>query len=180
MSRIGRLPVTVPAGVNVSVDEDNTVHVNGPKGELSQKIHKDMKVTVDGNVIKVERPSDQKMHASLHGLSRSLIANMVNGVTSGFEKKLQIIGVGYKASLSGTKLVLNVGYSHPVEIEAPQGIKFEVPTPDKVSVKGIDRQLVGAIAAKIREVRSPEPYKGKGIRYENEYVIHKEGKTGKK
>lgn len=180
MSRIGRLPVTIPAGVNVSVEEDNTVHVKGPKGELSQKIHKDMKVTVDGNVIKVERPSDEKMHASLHGLSRSLIANMVNGVTGGFEKKLQIIGVGYKATLSGSKLVLNVGYSHPVEIDPPEGIKFEVPTPDKINIKGIDRQLVGAIAAKIRDVRSPEPYKGKGIRYENEYVIHKEGKTGKK
>lgn len=180
MSRIGKLPVTIPEGVNVSVDESNIVYVKGPKGQLSQKIHRDMKVVVDGNVLKVERPSDEKMHAALHGLSRSLIANMVNGVTTGFEKKLQIIGVGYKASLSGSKLVLNVGYSHPVEIDPPEGIKFEVPTPDKVSIKGIDRQLVGAIAAKVREVRTPEPYKGKGIRYENEYVIRKEGKTGKK
>ncbi|MDP2892139.1 MAG: 50S ribosomal protein L6 [Bacillota bacterium] len=180
MSRIGKLPVAIPAGVTVTIDEGNTVHVKGPKGELSQKIHADMKVNIDGEALKVERPSDEKMHTALHGLSRSLIANMVHGVTKGFEKRLQIIGIGYKAQMSGGKLVLNVGYSHPVEIKQPQGIMFEVPAQDKVIVKGIDKQLVGAIAAKIRDVRGPEPYKGKGIRYENEYVPHKEGKTAKK
>jgi large subunit ribosomal protein L6 len=180
MSRIGRLPVEIPPSVTVTVDTDNTVHVKGPKGELQQKIHADMKIGKEGGILKVERPSDQKMHASLHGLSRTLIANMVQGVTAGYEKKLQIIGVGYKAQMSGSKLVLNVGYSHPVEIDPPKGITLEVPSQDKVIVKGIDKQLVGAVAAKIREVRSPEPYKGKGIRYEDEHVARKEGKTAKK
>ena len=178
MSRIGKQPIQIPAGVTVKVDNDNNVFVKGPKGELTQQIHKDMKVAVEGNVITVSRPTDNKFHKSLHGLSRSLIANMIEGVTKGFEKSLEINGVGYRAQKQGKKLVLNVGFSHPVEIEETKDIQIEVPAPNKIVVKGIDKQKVGAVAANIRAVRPPEPYKGKGIKYEGERIIRKEGKTG--
>ena len=178
MSRIGKQPIEIPAGVTVKVEDDNNIIVKGPKGELSQKIHKDIKIIVEDNVIYVNRPTDNKFHKSLHGLSRSLIANMVEGVTKGFEKTLEIEGVGYRAQKQGKKLVLNVGYSHPVEIEEPADIQIDVPAPNKIIVKGIDKQKVGAIAGNIKAVRPPEPYKGKGIRYEGERIIRKEGKTG--
>jgi len=179
LSRIGKLPVAVPKGVQVTLGENNTVSVKGPKGTLSQKIHKDMEVRLEEGQVVVTRPSDQKEHRALHGLSRSLIANMVEGVSNGFQKNLEIVGVGYRATKQGKKLVLNVGYSHPVEIQETDGLEFEVPAPTKISVKGIDKQAVGEMAANIRRVRPPEPYKGKGIRYENEYVRRKEGKTAK-
>ena len=182
MSRIGKLPIPVPAGVTVTIADDNTVTVKGPKGELNQKVNKDIKVEQAGAEVLVSRPSDSKPHRSMHGLYRSLINNMVVGVTQGFEKKLHIEGVGWRiAEWNKTQLTIAVGYSHPVIVDAPQGIEFDV---DKsgvnFSVKGIDKQLVGAIAADIRAIRKPEPYHGKGIRYENEYVRHKEGKAGKK
>lgn len=179
MSRIGKLPVSIPAGVTITVDESNVVTVKGPKGELSQQISKDMILEQDNGVLTVKRPSDDKRHRALHGLSRSLIHNMVVGTTTGFSKNLEIVGVGYRAQMQGEKLVLNVGYSHPVEFKKIDGIKFETPAPTKIIVSGIDKQKVGQIAADIRAVRSPEPYKGKGIRYENEFVRRKEGKTGK-
>jgi large subunit ribosomal protein L6 len=179
LSRIGKLPVAVPKGVQVTLGENNTVSVKGPKGKLSQKIHKDIEVRLEEGQVVVTRPSDQKEHRALHGLSRSLIANMVEGVSNGFQKNLEIVGVGYRATKQGKKLVLNVGYSHPVEIQETDGLEFEVPAPSKIFVKGIDKQAVGEMAANIRRVRPPEPYKGKGIRYENEYVRRKEGKTAK-
>lgn len=179
MSRIGKLPVSILSGVTITVGDDNTVTVKGPKGQLSEKISAEMILEQENGVLTVKRPSDNKNHRALHGLSRTLINNMVVGVTSGFSKKLEIVGVGYRAQMQGNKLVLNVGYSHPVEFEAPEGIKFEVPGPNSIIVSGIDKQQVGQIAANIRKVREPEPYKGKGIRYENEYVRRKEGKTGK-
>ena len=179
MSRIGKLPVTLPKGVTIAVKPDNTVTVKGPKGELTQKMHENMTITVEGDVITVTRPDDVKQNRALHGLTRALVANMVKGVTEGFEKKLEIVGVGYRAQMQGKKLVLAVGYSHPVEFEQPAGITFEVPAPTKITVSGIDKQVVGEIASQIRRTRPPEPYKGKGIRYENEYVRRKEGKTGK-
>ena len=179
MSRIGKLPVTLPKGVTIAVKPDNTVTVKGPKGELTQKMHENMTITVEGDVITVTRPDDVKQNRALHGLTRALVANMVKGVTEGFEKKLEIVGVGYRAQMQGKKLVLTVGYSHPVEFEQPAGITFEVPAPTKITVSGIDKQVVGEIASQIRRTRPPEPYKGKGIRYENEYVRRKEGKTGK-
>ncbi|HCS74703.1 MAG TPA: 50S ribosomal protein L6 [Clostridiales bacterium] len=179
MSRIGRLPVELPSGVTVSVSDDNLVDVKGPKGQLAQKIHKDMSIVVDGNTILVERPSNSKPHKSLHGLSRSLISNMVDGVTKGFEKTLEVNGVGYRAQKQGKKLVLTVGYSHPVEIPEEGGVEFDVPAPNRIIVKGIDKQKVGAMAAKVRGVREPEPYKGKGIKYDYERIIRKEGKAGK-
>jgi len=156
------------------------ITVKGPKGTLSRQLHKDMKVSIENNEIKVERPSDNKLHRSLHGTTRTVIANMITGVTEGYSKSLELVGVGYRANKSGNKLVLNVGYSHPVEIVPDAGIEFEVPAQNKIIVKGIDKELVGATAAKIREVRLPEPYKGKGIKYENERILRKEGKTGKK
>ena len=165
--------------MTITVGEDNLVTVKGPKGTLSEKISPEMKVEQDAGVLSVTRPSDSKQHRSLHGLSRTLINNMVVGTTTGFEKKLEIVGVGYRAQLQGKKLVLNVGYSHPVEIDPPEGLSFEVPAPTKITVKGANKQQVGQMAADIRAVRSPEPYKGKGIRYENEHVRRKEGKTGK-
>ena len=180
MSRIGRLPIAVPAGVTVTITEDNTVIVKGPKGELSQKVNKDIKVEQVGNEILVTRPSDSKPHRSMHGLYRSLVNNMVVGVTKGFEKVLLIEGVGYRANVEGGKLNLALGYSHPIVIDAPAGISFETPAPTKIIVKGIDKQAVGAIAADIRILRKPEPYHGKGIRYENEVIRRKEGKAGKK
>ena len=180
MSLIGRLPIPVPAGVTVTVDAENVVTVKGPKGELSQKVNKDIKVEQVGNEIIVTRPSDSKPHRSLHGLYRSLINNMVVGVTDGYSKTLTMKGVGYRAALQGNKLVISAGYSHPVEMEPVDGITFEVPEQTKIVVKGIDKQLVGAIAADVRKVRPPEPYKGKGIRYEGEVVKIKAGKTGTK
>jgi large subunit ribosomal protein L6 len=178
MSRIGKLPVQLPNGVTVSVSDENLVDVKGPKGQLTQQIHKDIRVAVEGNTVLVERPSDSKPHKSLHGLSRSLINNMVEGVTKGYEKVLEVNGVGYRAQKQGKKLVLTVGYSHPVEISEEDGVEFDVPAPNKIIVKGIDKQKVGAMAAKVRSVREPEPYKGKGIKYENERILRKEGKTG--
>lgn len=180
MSRIGKSPITIPAGVTVTVSELNVVTVKGPLGELSQEIDKDIKLVIEGDVINVTRPSDNKRHRSLHGLSRTLIHNMVVGVTKGYEKKLKIVGVGYRAAKNGNKLDLTLGFSHPVQMEDPAGITVEVPTQTDIVVKGIDKQLVGNYAAKIRDWRKPEPYKGKGIRYEDEYVRRKEGKTGKK
>ncbi len=180
MSRIGKLPVKMPDGVSVLVGDDNVVAIKGPKGQLTQKIHKDMRVSVEGNIIRVERPNDSKPQKSLHGLSRALIQNMVDGVTKGFEKTLVINGVGYRAQKQGKKLVLTVGYSHPVEIQEENGVEFEVPAANRIIVKGIDKQAVGEMAAKVRRVREPEPYKGKGIKYENERILRKEGKAGKK
>ena len=179
MSRIGRKPIDIPNGVSVSVD-GNVITVKGPKGTLTRELHKDMKIVVDGNVVVVERPSDEKLHRSLHGTTRSVIANMVSGVTEGFSKALDLVGVGYRVNKQGDKIVLNVGYSHPVEIVPDKGIEFEVPSQTKIVVKGIDKELVGQTAAKIRAVREPEPYKGKGIKYEDERILRKEGKAGKK
>ena len=180
MSRIGRLPVAIPAGVTVKVDEKNVVTVKGPKGELTQNIHPDMKITIEGAVLTVTRPSDDKMHRSLHGLSRTLINNMIVGVTEGYVKALDVVGVGYRAQVTGKNLVLTIGYSHPVEMVPAEGITFECPNPNKILVKGIDKQVVGAVAANVRSVREPEPYHGKGIKYETEVIRRKEGKTGKK
>ncbi|MZQ83358.1 50S ribosomal protein L6 [Paenibacillus sp. 5J-6] len=179
MSRIGRKPITIPSGVNVTL-ENTQITVKGPKGSLSRELHKDMKVSVLENEISVERPSDNKLHRALHGTTRSVVANMVSGVTEGFAKSLDLVGVGYRANKSGDKLVLNVGYSHPVEITPESGIEFEVPSNTKIIVRGIDKERVGAMAAKVRSVREPEPYKGKGIKYEGERILRKEGKAGKK
>lgn len=179
MSRIGRKPITIPAGVSVSLD-NTLITVKGPKGALSRELHKDIKVVVEDAVINVERPSDNKLHRSLHGTTRSVINNMVSGVTDGFSKSLELVGVGYRANKTGNKLVLNVGYSHPVEFLPENGIEFDVPSNTKIIVRGIDKELVGATAAKVRSVREPEPYKGKGIKYEGERIIRKEGKAGKK
>ena len=180
MSRIGRMPVVIPAGVEVKVLENNEVQVKGPKGTLTQQLSSEMKITVEGAQIIVERPSEDKRHKSLHGLTRTLINNMVVGVTQGYEKNLEINGVGYRASKSGKKLVLNLGYSHPVEMEEPEGVTVEVPAQNKIVVKVIDKQAVGEFAAKIRSKRQPEPYKGKGIKYDYEVIRRKEGKTGGK
>ncbi|TLS35504.1 50S ribosomal protein L6 [Pseudalkalibacillus caeni] len=179
MSRVGLKPIEIPGGVTLDQKENNTVTVKGPKGELTRTFHPDITIKVEDNQILVERPSDNKAHRALHGTTRSLLNNMVEGVTKGFERSLELIGVGYRASKSGQKLVLNVGYSHPVEIVPEQGVEIDVPANTKVIVKGIDKERVGAVAANIRSVRLPEPYKGKGIRYEGEYVRRKEGKTGK-
>lgn len=160
-------------------NNDNTVTVKGPKGELTRAFHPDMEIKIEDNVLTVSRPSENKEHRALHGTTRSLIANMVEGVSKGFERGLELIGVGYRAAKSGNKLVLNVGYSHPVEIVPEAGVEVEVPSQTKVIVKGIDKERVGALASNIRAVRAPEPYKGKGIRYEGEFVRRKEGKTGK-
>ena len=179
MSRIGRQPVEIPDGVEVRVDEANQVTVRGPRGELSQTMHPTMRIVTDGGVARVERPDDVGFSRSLHGLTRSLLANMVEGVTKGFEKRLQIVGVGYRAALKGNDVELQVGYSHPVLVPQPDGIEFEVPVPTQVVVRGNDKQQVGEVAATIRKIRKPEPYKGKGIRYENEYVRKKAGKAAK-
>lgn len=179
MSRIGKKPIEIPQGVTVTLD-GNKITVKGPKGELSRELHTEIIVKIEENTILVERPSDNKLHRSLHGTTRSIVANMVEGVTNGYTRNLELVGVGYRASKSGANLVLNVGYSHPVEITPEAGIEIEVPAQTKITVKGIDKERVGAIAANIRSVRLPEPYKGKGIRYEGERVRRKEGKTGKK
>ncbi|MFS0644918.1 50S ribosomal protein L6 [Siminovitchia sp. 179-K 8D1 HS] len=178
MSRIGKKPIEIPSGVTVTKD-GNTVTVKGPKGELKNTFHQEMIINVEDNTITVVRPSDAKEHRSMHGTTRSLLANMVEGVSKGFEKSLELVGVGYRAQKQGKKLVLNVGYSHPVEFEPEDGIEIDVPSNTKVVVKGYNKERVGALAADIRAVRPPEPYKGKGIRYEGEYVRRKEGKTGK-
>lgn len=178
MSRVGKKPLEIPAGVTITI-EGSTVTVKGPKGELSRTFNPDMTIAVEENVLTVSRPSDEKTHRALHGTTRSLLANMVEGVSKGYERGLELIGVGYRASKQGNKLVLNVGYSHPVEIEPEAGIEFEVPAATKIVVKGTDKQRVGEYASNIRAVRAPEPYKGKGIRYEGENVRRKEGKTGK-
>jgi len=178
MSRIGLKTIELPEGVEVKMD-GNKVTVKGPKGELSRTIHNDMVVKMEDNTVNIERPNDLKETRSLHGTTRSLIANMVEGVSKGFEKKLEIIGVGYRAQKQGDKVVVNAGYSHPVEIEAREGIEIDVPKNTELIVKGIDKELVGAVAANIRSIRLPEPYKGKGIRYAGEYVRQKEGKTAK-
>jgi large subunit ribosomal protein L6 len=175
MSRIGRKPVDVPEAVTVTIATGNIV-VKGPKGELVQTFSQDMTVSQEENTILVTRPTDRGPHRALHGLTRSLIANMVEGVTDGFEKRLEIQGVGYRAALKGKNLEMALGYSHPVPIEAPEGIEFEVPQPTEIIVRGIDKQLVGQVAADIRKRRPPEPYKGKGIRYRGEQVLRKVGK----
>ena len=180
MSRIGRAPIEIPAGVTVNVDAENLVHVKGPKGELSRKISQEMKISIEGNVLTVTRPSDDKTHRSLHGLSRTLIHNMVVGVTQGFTKNLEIVGVGYRAAKQGKNLQLALGYSHPVIIEPPAGITLDAPTATTITVHGIDKEMVGAIAANIRGWREPEPYKGKGIKYAGEHILRKEGKAGGK
>jgi large subunit ribosomal protein L6 len=175
MSRIGRQPIPVPSGVELTIEPD-LVRVKGPKGELQERVSRDMKIEQNEGEILVTRPSDRRDHRALHGLTRSLVANMVQGVTDGFEKKLEIQGVGYRAALKGKDIELSVGYSHPVTIEAPAGIEFEVPQPTRITVRGSSKQVVGETAARIRKVRPPEPYKGKGIRYEGEYVQRKVGK----
>ena len=179
MSRVGKKIIEVPAGVTVEVNAENTVTVKGPKGELTRQFNQDMKIEQEGNIITVVRPSDSKEHRTNHGTTRALLANMVTGVSEGFTRSLELIGVGYRAQLQGKKLVLNVGYSHPVEFTPEQGVEVEVPSNTKVIVKGISKERVGALASNIRDVRPPEPYKGKGIRYEGEFVRRKEGKTGK-
>lgn len=178
MSRVGIKPIEIPSGVEVKLD-GNVMTVKGPKGELKKEIHPDMIVKIEDNQVLVERPSEEKEHRSLHGTTRSIIFNMVEGVTNGYSKTLELVGVGYRASKSGNKLVLNVGLSHPVEFTPEEGLEIEVPSNNKVIVKGIDKERVGALAADIRATRKPEPYKGKGIRYEGEYVRRKVGKTGK-
>ena len=179
MSRIGNKPITVPEGVEVKLDGQNLT-VKGPKGTLVKELHKNMKINVEANVITVVRPDNEPYNRSLHGLTRTLINNMIEGTTKGFERKLEVNGVGYRASKQGTKLVLNLGYSHPVEMEAPEGITFEVPNPSEIFVKGMDKELVGQTAAVIRTKRPPEVYRGKGIKYAEETIRRKEGKAGKK
>ena len=179
MSRIGNKPIAIPDGVEVKVD-GNHITVKGPKGTLEKDIHKNMSISIENNVLTVVRPDDTPANKSLHGLTRTLINNMVIGVTKGFEKTLEVNGIGYRAQKQGKKLVLTVGYSHPVEIEEIDGITIDVPNPNTIVVKGIDKQLVGQVAANIREKREPEPYKGKGIKYASERIIRKEGKAGGK
>lgn len=179
MSRIGKMPITVPAGVTVTI-ENNFVTVKGPKGELFRQINKNMKLTLDNGVLTVERPSDEKEDRAMHGLSRTLINNMIIGVTQGFSKTLEINGVGYRAAKQGQNINFTLGFSHPVVKEPPAGITFEVPAPNKIVVSGADKEVVGAVAAEIRTLRPPEPYKGKGIRYEGEFVRRKIGKAGAK
>ena len=180
MSRIGNSPITLPAGVDVKVEAENAVTVKGPKGTLSAKLHKDMIIEVKDNTVTVTRPSEDKAHKSLHGLTRTLVNNMVIGVTEGFTKTLEINGVGYRAAMQGKKLALTLGFSHPVEMEAPAGITIEVPQPNQIVISGADKQAVGQFAAQVREKRPPEPYKGKGIKYATETIRRKEGKAGGK
>lgn len=179
MSRIGNKPITVPEGVEVKIDGQN-ITVKGPKGTLTKEFHKNMKVSLENNVITVVRPNDEPENKSLHGLTRTLISNMIEGTVKGFERKLEVNGVGYRAQKQGTKLVLTLGYSHPVEMEAPEGITFDVPSQNEIIVKGMDKEVVGQTAAVIRTKRPPEVYRGKGIKYAEEVIRRKEGKAGKK
>ena len=180
MSRIGKLPITVPAGVTVKVDEGNMVVVTGPKGTLSQQVNPDITLKQEGNILTLERPTDAKPHKAMHGLYRSLVNNMVVGVTEGFSKTLILVGTGYRAQAeAGKKLTINIGFSHPVVLDAPENVTFETPEQTKIVVKGINKQVVGNLAADIRAIRKPEPYLGKGIKYEDEVIRRKEGKTGK-
>ena len=178
MSRIGRMPIVVPAGVEVKIDGQN-IEVKGPKGTLTRTVHSDMALTMEGNEIHVTRPSDNKEHRALHGLTRSLVANMVEGVSNGYKKELEINGIGYRAEKNGKTLVLTVGYSHKVEMPEIDGITIDVPAPNKIVISGPDKQKVGQFAANVREKRPPEPYKGKGIKYVDEFIRRKEGKAGK-
>ena len=180
MSRIGRAPITVPAGVEVKIDQNNHITVKGPKGTLERTLVPNIKVEVDAGVIHVTRPDDSKLSRSMHGLTRTLVANMVHGVTEGFSKTLEVNGVGYRAAKEGKKLVLNIGYSHQVDVEEIDGITIDVPNPNTVVINGIDKQKVGQFAADVRNKRPPEPYKGKGIKYADEVIRRKEGKTGAK
>ena len=180
MSRIGRAPITVPAGVEITLGDNNVVTVKGAKGTLTQQFHPNMAIAMEGNVVTVTRPNDLKENRSLHGLTRTLINNMIVGVTQGYKKTLEVNGVGYRVALEGNKLVMNLGYSHQVIMEAPAGVTVEVPTPNQIIVSGFDKQLVGQFAANIREKRPPEPYKGKGIKYSDEVIRRKVGKTGAK
>ena len=180
MSRIGRMPITVPAGVTVSVADGNVVTVKGPKGSLTHTYHPDMILKVEGNVATVERPDDEHLHKSLHGLTRTLLNNMVGGVTDGYKKELEVNGVGYRVAKEGKNLVMNLGYSHPVIVPEIEGITIEVPAPNKIVISGCDKQMVGQFAAEVREKRPPEPYKGKGIKYVDEVIRRKVGKTGGK
>ena len=179
MSRIGKQPIEVPSGVEVQIGEGNLVTVKGPRGTLSQPMHANMRIMQEGGVVRVERPDDEAFNRGLHGLTRSLVANMVIGVTQGFEKRLAIVGVGYRAALKGKDIEVQAGYSHPVFVTQPDGIEFEVPSPTSIVIRGNDKAQVGEVAANIRKIRKPEPYKGKGIRYENEVVRKKAGKAAK-
>ncbi len=179
MSRVGRKPISLPKDVEFKM-EGNVVTIKGARGSLTQEIPVDITIEQEDGQLILSRPSDNKQHRAFHGLSRALVANMVEGVTNGFEKKLELVGVGYRAQMQGSKLVINIGFSHPVEIDAPAGIEFEVPAATKITVRGIDKQLVGNTAAHIRAIRKPEPYKGKGIKYENETIRRKAGKSGAK
>ena len=179
MSRVGRMPIDIPAGVTATLD-GQVITVKGPKGELTRTLHPDMKVTVQDNVITVERPNDEKNNRALHGLTRALIANMVKGVTEGFKKELEIVGVGYRAQMKGKKLALTLGFSHPLELDAPEGITVECPSATQIVISGVNNEHVGEFAAKIRGYRLPEPYKGKGIRYVGKHVRRKAGKAGTK
>ena len=179
MSRIGNKPITVPAGVEVTLN-GNHITVKGPKGTMEKDLHKNMEVSIDGNIITVKRPDDEALNRSLHGLTRTLINNMIEGVLNQYTRTLEVNGVGYRAQLKGKKLVMNLGYSHPVEMDAPEGITFEVPNPNTIIVKGIDKEVVGQTAAVIRTKRPPEVYRGKGIKYAEEHIRRKEGKAGKK
>ena len=178
MSRIGKQPITVPTGVDVTIDGTH-VAVKGPRGSLERDLHPEMRVLLEDGSVRVERPSDERLHRALHGLTRTLVANMVEGVTNGYEKRLEIVGVGYRAALKDSDLELALGFSHAVEVAAPPGIEFEVPAPNRIVVRGIDKQLVGQVAANIRKIRKPEPYKGKGVRYLGERVQRKAGKAAK-
>ncbi|MBQ9252850.1 MAG: 50S ribosomal protein L6 [Clostridia bacterium] len=180
MSRIGKLPITVPAGVTVTVDENNLVTVKGPKGTLCQQVNPVITVKQEGNILTLERPSDAKPHKAMHGLYRALVHNMVVGVTDGFTKTLELVGTGYRASVEGKTLTINIGFSHPVVLEAPEGITYETPNQTTILVKGANKQQVGNLAADIRAIRKPEPYLGKGIKYHDEHIRRKEGKAGKK
>ncbi len=179
MSRIGKMPIEIPAGVNVDI-KGSVVTVKGPKGTLTKELHNDMIIKIEGTQIVVLRPSEEKMHKALHGLTRTLVSNMVEGVTNGFQKVLDVNGVGYRVQKQGKKLILTLGFSHPVEMEEPEGITVDIPAPNKIIVKGCDKQEVGEFAAKIRKKRPPEVYKGKGIKYETEVIRRKEGKAGAK
>jgi len=180
VSRIGKLPVPIGANVTVDLKEDNVLFVKGPKGELQQKFSDRMELSIEDSQVVINRKGDDKFSRSLHGLTRALIANMVNGVNEGFTKKLEIVGVGYKAEMKGKKILLNLGYSHPIIFGVPDSIKLETPTPNEIIISGIDKEIVGAVAAKIRSFRKPEPYKGKGIKYAGEYIRRKAGKAAGK